>query len=112
MAAGLVPRMEASGDVWDLAEVRARPGSDLRPARPSSAGGRAARLARVKLARELGTRISSSIDLGLGRPRSCGARAGEAATEFLTEVEATPALRDSPTHVVLPAMVRTALGDR
>ena len=108
VAAALVPRMDASGDVWNLVETR---GAQFRI---FALRGQAAQVAEQldsfeSLARELGD--PDSVVVGLGSAALARAELGqsEAAAELITEVEASGTRADSY-PVVLPAMVRTALG--
>jgi class 3 adenylate cyclase/tetratricopeptide (TPR) repeat protein len=110
LAAELVPRLEASGDVPDLISARAA------QARILALRGEGAQAAEVldwlePMAR--GTEFPQIVVSGLGSSALVRAGLGQdkTAVALLAELESYPGARDNPNYpVFLPAMVRTALG--
>jgi class 3 adenylate cyclase/tetratricopeptide (TPR) repeat protein len=110
LAAELVPRLEASGDVFDLISARAA------EARILALRGEGAKTAEVldwlePMAR--GTEDPQIVvsALGSSAPVRAGLGQDEAAVALLAELESYPSARDNPNYpVFLPAIVRTALG--
>jgi class 3 adenylate cyclase/tetratricopeptide (TPR) repeat protein len=110
LAAELVPRLEASGDVFDLISARAA------QARILALRGEGAQAAEVldwlePMAR--GTEFPQIVVSGLGSSALVRAGLGQDKTTvaLLAELESYPGARDNPNYpVFLPAMVRTALG--
>jgi class 3 adenylate cyclase/tetratricopeptide (TPR) repeat protein len=110
LAAELTPRLEASGDVWDLIVARCS------QARVLVLRGESAQVAEALdwlEATAAGTEEPQTVACGLGC--SALARAGlgqhEAVAALLAELESYPGARENPNYLaLLPAMVRTALG--
>ncbi len=87
-----------------------RADSDPRPARPGRAGGRVARLARVHRPRDRRPAVRRPGP-GLGRPGARRARAGRGRRRAPRRGRGLPRRPRQPAYpVLLPAMVRTALG--
>ncbi len=110
IAAGMVPRLEASGDVWDLIGFRST--QALIHALRGQISESAATIEWLESsARE--TEDPQFVVSGLGSAAllRAGLRQDEAAAALLTEVEAYPGVRDNTAYPeMLPAMVRIALG--
>ena len=107
----MAPRWRRAGDVFDLAAVEPG-GRGRRLAGPGSAGGRGARLGRA--ARPWRSRTTDTSWRTASAPwRSHAPRSGqdEAAGATAHRLERTPGIRDIRSYsILLPAMVRTALG--
>jgi tetratricopeptide (TPR) repeat protein len=109
IAAGVVPRLEASGDVLDLVEIRAA------QARICALRGQASEIAEMlewleSSARE--TEDPQLVVVGLGSVALVRAKLeqNEAVAALLNEVETYPGARDNPYYpALLPAMMRTGL---
>ena len=109
-AAGVTDRLEASGNVFDVVQLRAA------QARALAVRGQAAQLAGSLdwlESNSRGTGDPALVVIGLGSCALAFASLGQddVAAALLEEVEATPDIRESVNYaVLLPAMVRTALG--
>ena len=110
LAAELAPRLEASGDVFDLTAIRAAQALifALR-----GQGAQAAEWLEWLESATRGTEDPQTVVLGLGSSALVRAGLGQddAAAALLTELESYPGARESSYYpTLLPAMVRTALG--
>jgi len=110
IAAEMVPRLETTGDVFNLNGVRAV------QARILAMRGHVVRVASgldwlEASSREMGSLEDIVGGLGSAAIARAGLRQGETTASLLTEAETFPGARDTPYYTaLLPAMVRTALG--
>jgi class 3 adenylate cyclase/tetratricopeptide (TPR) repeat protein len=110
VAAGLVERLEAGEDVWDLVVVRAA------QTRILAIRGQAAQVATSldwieSTSRGAGSRDEALLGLGSSALSRAGFGQDDRTAALLAEIEATPSASESHYYIAfLPAMVRTALG--
>jgi hypothetical protein len=110
IAAEMAPRMQASGDAWDLVGMRAAQARVLGLRDPSELSAEV--LEWLELTAR-GVQDPQLVASGLGSAAlvRAGLGQGEVAATLLTQVEAYPGARDNPYYpALLPAMVRSALG--
>jgi class 3 adenylate cyclase/tetratricopeptide (TPR) repeat protein len=110
IAAERAPRLETSGDVWDLIAAR---GAQARIFALRGEGAGVAEVLEWLEPAARGTEEPQSVAVGLGS--SVLARAGlgqdEAVAALLAELESYPGASENPNYwTLLPAMVRAALG--
>jgi tetratricopeptide (TPR) repeat protein len=109
LAAEIAPRLEASGDVWDLAAIRAA------QVRLFALQGEAAPLVDglewlEPAARGTGDPQVVAAGLGAAAVARAGLGQDESAAHLLAELESYPGVRESQSYqVILPAIVRAAL---
>jgi class 3 adenylate cyclase/tetratricopeptide (TPR) repeat protein len=110
LAAEMAPRLEASGDVFDLVGVRA---AQVRIFALRGQGAQEADVLAWLEPAARGTEDPQIVVFGLGAPAlvRAGLDQGEAVAALLAEVESHPGARDNLNYpALLPAMVRTAVG--
>ena len=110
IAAGVAPRLEASGNVFDLVGIRAL---QVRILALRGKGSQVEEMLDWLEPAARGTEDTSLVVSGLGAAALVRAGIGqdEAAVALLTELEAYPGAHDNPNYTdMLPALVRAALG--
>jgi class 3 adenylate cyclase/tetratricopeptide (TPR) repeat protein len=109
LIAEIDPRLEASGDVFDLACIRA---AHVRILAMRGQGTAAAEAIEWLVPAARRTEDPQTVVMGIGSAALVrgGLAQGEVAAALLAEVESFPGVRDSPNYpTLLPAMVRVAI---